>query len=304
MRRGLVTGTWCTGAVLRTRRRWACGALVLGAVSFGAASAAAQSPVTPPIDLGAVAQGHIDQALRAAARATPPRRAARLASRSAYRGLGRDSAVDLARRTFREELTGEIPSPGQVPAGTRLGDFVNDNWARVSDRSGGAWLAHSILPMRAGPAGDKRLVDLGLSARGDEMESANPLAQVSYGSRASMGVSLSERGVTVRPRADRDVSGWVREDRVYFAGVARDADEIVAPSASGFRVMWQLRSPMAPTDLAMRFDLPAGARLRAVDVRGAAAGGIPDSAALALQVVRGGRVLASVRACVDGRRRW
>jgi hypothetical protein len=82
-----------------------------------------------------------------------------------------------------------------------------------------------------------------------------------------------------------DAPVQVANNRAFYADAGgQDVDLVVMPTPSGVESFAQIRSVDAPEEVRMGFDLPAGTQLRAV-------GGAADGA---LEVVRGGEVIATV----------
>ncbi len=277
-----------TGARQRALTQLALVATTAGALTVvapAATAATATPPVSVPEDGVRAAVERAEEAARRAAaeRALPARRAERLASRTAHSGLDRAAALRLARETFPRTVTGPVWQP--LPDGATVREYLDDNWVRVDLPGQPGLVARSALPLRTGNDGRHAPVDLALRPTDTTLRSANPLVDVTYAARSTGATRLDTSGIGVSLAGSRDVAAVRSDDRLFYGGAVTDTDAVVQPQATGFEVLWQLRSAASPEELGLRFDLPAGTELRLADV------GAGRSAA---EVVRGDTRLALI----------
>lgn len=184
------------------------------------------------------------------------------------------------------------------PASLGLGadDYINDYWGRL--RGAGGALVTSSLPLFVREGGRRRPVDLAVERDGSGLASARPLVAVRYPERADGPVRLGGSGVHVSAGGVHGSRAEAVDGRVVYADVGSDLDQVFAPTPTGFDVLWQLRSPAAPTTLPLRVSVPAGARLSLVD---SGAAGAPQASGPPVEpgsavVTKDGRVLATIDA--------
>jgi hypothetical protein len=269
------------------------GALVLSQVAAAVASPPMDAPEA--VEASRAAEARAEQ--RRIARATPSRRAARIRSRTEHRALDPQQANALARQKFPAFVASPIADPLALPAGAHVREYLNDHWATIEMPNGQKAAAFSQLPTRVKQDGQLRRVRLGLQARTGGYRSENPLVDVRYGNRAPDGVELSDSAIGIRPVGASDVAGEMADDRLFFADVAADTDEILAPAGTGLQVLWQLRSEDSPMLHRLRFVFPEGAQLRLAeefrsDINvpfGPSQDGIAGA-----EIVRDGKVLVSI----------
>jgi RHS repeat-associated protein len=191
---------------------------------------------------------------------TPEQVKSDAASRTAFRGLGRDAVMSLAEQDFHVERPAWTP-PGSEQ-GARLESFLGENSAVEKFPGGGHDVVSSNFPLRVDDGSGLAAVSLALRDDGEAFVPGNPLVPVAISKAVSGGIAfpagLSVAAVSVGASEGPVVVG----NRVVFANVARDTDLLAEPRPGGAEVSWLLRSQESPVDEALRFGLPAGAVLR------------------------------------------
>jgi len=252
----------------RTARAISIIAFAVAAMLAGATSAQAQGPSGPPA--GAPEPLPVREMTERAARerreqlatrATPAARAQRLASRTAFAGQDRATALDLLRSKHKNEL--EVSWP---PAGLRGTDpgvsFEDDYTARLArGPDGSARVAVTTLPLRGGDAlGRLKPLDLEFETRGTAFAprvAAQPLS-IGGSGRAQVG----DRGVAVRPVGMAATATPSAEGTsVVWPNAWRDTDFFWRADPAGARSFMHVRSAESPEAFALEVSVPAGAQL-------------------------------------------
>lgn len=202
---------------------------------------------------------------------------ARRRSRTAYRGLGRRGAIEVARDAFGSFLLSPTWQPLVLPPGARVASYVGPHAARVDvgldDQSGFPLpaglngrhvLVESTLPLRAeNEAAQLVPVDIDLAPVGQHFTAPNPLVPVQVGRRLGSGIHFSDINTTLTPvgARDDDEGGLVSGKPFYANATGADTDFLVQPIPAGVELLWHLRSVESPETLRLRVDGPDGTRL-------------------------------------------
>jgi RHS repeat-associated protein len=139
--------------------------------------------------------------------------------------------------------------------------YRGDHSALVSTPQG-LRVESSTVPLRVARGGGP--VDLGLVGDRDGFAPARPLTGVSIAKRLGGGVTVGGYGVRVSLLGADVVGGVIGGQDVFFGGVGRDMDAVVAPKLDGADLSVVLRSRLAPEQFRYQVALPVGAVLRAV----------------------------------------
>jgi hypothetical protein len=152
-----------------------------------------------------------------------------------------------------------VIAPGDQPAasGVAVGGAATD--AEYE----GPTLMESSVPLRTGGTAPSDALDLGLERDSDELQPANPLAEVSIPQELGERIELPETGIEVElAGAPSEVSPSIIQQSVAaYPSVAQDTSFAVAPTPTGFETMTVLQSADAPTTQTFHLDLPSGANL-------------------------------------------
>ncbi len=233
----------------------------------GAPAGAGPSVGPEPVDPELARRLLEDSRARGRVRETESARRARERSRHAFAGRSDGGAVQVARDQFPEAVGGDVSSPLVARAGERV-RYTGRHSALLTPAGGGPGVVvESEVPLQAG-SDDEHLapVDLELDERGGALVAVNPVVGVRVAKTLGAGVSLPGVDVAfVLGGMDPATSAQVVSGRAFFANAATDTDAWVAATPVGVESFAQLRSADSPQDLSMRFTLPAGARLRALD---------------------------------------
>ncbi len=196
------------------------------------------------------------------------------ASELPHHDLGRSEALELLSAVFGRQLA--------EPAGPfdelEVHRFLSDNVAVVSTpgkegEGQGRALLDSTMPLRpndvTGDSGEA--VDLTLENTGGELQSANPLVNISIPTELGEGVAFPGSGIRITPEnvaTDRGPS-TIEQSVAFYPNVAPETDLAWAMTPGGVESLTQLRSPEAPRSQSFQFELPPGASLSAVENGGA-----------------------------------
>lgn len=114
--------------------------------------------------------------------------------------------------------------------------------------------------MRAPENGQPQPLDGDLVAEGDHFEAANALTEPELTADPDRAVTFTDPNVSIGVAED---SGEVRQvaDKLFYPNAARDSDVLIAPTAAGVQVSYQLRSADSPESFVEELSLPAGASL-------------------------------------------
>lgn len=207
----------------------------------------------------------MEAAVRTKERARTAAAVDRRASRTAFRGLGRQAAIDLARSRFARTLVTDNSSAVRLASGHRIEQYISDHVATVrSPFREGRSVVYSLYPMRAENAdGEPAPIDLDLEQNGSSFRLANPLVDLSLPAKGDEHLKLSRSQVKFRPTGSRAVAAEESGGRLFYPGAVHgDVDYVVQPIINGVEVFWQVRSAAAPETLSLDFELPPGARMR------------------------------------------
>jgi hypothetical protein len=196
---------------------------------------------------------------------SPVARVQRARSRMAFSGLGAGAARRLVVGDFGSFLAGVSANPAaSVARSGRIVRYLSDYRVLVRGRRG-LEVERSSVPLRVvGGGGVKRPVDLRLARSAGGFAAVRPLAGVSIAGDSAGGVGVGGDGLRVTLQGAKVVGVLVGGQDVFFGGVARDTDAVVAPTIDGVELFGVLRSRLSPEKLRYRVSLPAGAVLRAV----------------------------------------
>lgn len=191
-------------------------------------------------------------------------RARRGRSRGEYADLTPGASARLLEERFGAQIASAVPKPQQLPAGARP-RFIDD-FTAVIDRPGVAAdvLVEAALPLRVPKT--RRPIDLDLVSTPDGYSARSPLVDVrlpgDLGSEATVG------GLRIAPVVAGDgaaASPVAAAGGMLYPEVARDADLLMAPVATGLELAWLLRSAAAPSSLEIRIPLEGGQLVPASD---------------------------------------
>jgi hypothetical protein len=185
--------------------------------------------------------------------------AARRAKRMTLHGVGAESAVRVARQTFKEAI--DRPTVGSLKSGRTADEYVNDFAARVK---GAAPDGSDALVLSGTPLQDKnaagRIAPVDISLQREATGGwapKNPLEPYRISPTATGGVRF-DGGLTVSPVGDAS-KGSVEGETVFYVETQTDTDSIIKPLTDGAEFFWQLRSARSPEQLSLSVDLPPGA---------------------------------------------
>lgn len=122
----------------------------------------------------------------------------------------------------------------------------------------------STLPLRARTEqGVLRPVDPSLESHQDHFEPTNAEVEAQVPHDLSDGIELPEADIVVTPAGANGASDAVvmGPDKLFYSGVAEDADFIATPTALGVETFLQLRSGQSPEHSSLKLELPQGAEL-------------------------------------------
>ncbi len=195
---------------------------------------------------------------------SPASRASRVRSRIAFSGLAAGAARRLVVGDYGPWLAGVSGNPAAAVA--RAGHvvrYLSDYRVLVRGRHGlGALTASDTVGVRTREGG-MRPVDLRLEGVGGGFAPVRPLTGVSIARGSSGGVAVGGDGLRISLEGTNVAGGLMGGQDVFFGGVGRDMDAVVAPTLNGAELLAVLRSRKSPEELRYRLALPAGAVLRA-----------------------------------------
>ncbi len=210
-------------------------------------------------------QAQARQAARQRWLGSPGARAQRAASQMAFHGLPAYAAQRLLVHDDGTALAEVSANPAATVAG--LGHVVRylSDYRVLVRTSHGLQVERSTVPLRvADGAGGKQPVDLRLVEHGRRFEPVRPLTGVSIGQDSSGGVAVGSGGVRITMQGANVVGSPIGSHSVFFPGVGRDMDAVIAPKLGGAELFAVLRSRLSPQQIRYRVGLPAGAVLQAV----------------------------------------
>lgn len=251
-------------------------------------------PESPPVDAESAQRDLERERRHRARRGTREGRDERRRSRESYRRLSRLEARRLLGAKHPALLETPVWKPLKLGPAERVDRFYGEHGAIVERTDGAARHAvDSSLPLRSDVGeGPKRLADLSLVDRGSALEPENPLVATRIAKALDGGVQIGGDGFGLRLVSPSGAQAELVGDRAFFAGALADSDLVVMPTPMGVELSIQVRSPEAPEEAVLAFDLPEGSYLRVVDDvgGGSARGSVPGSA----EVIKAGKVLSVI----------
>jgi hypothetical protein len=205
----------------------------------------------------------------AEAEAAEPSAAEAEASETAYADLSDSHALALAREEFGEVVEEPLYSELELEAGQEIDSYIGRYEAVIdTEGSGQNVLVQSTLPLRTrNDVGRLRPLDMELEQAATGYEPENPLVATEVPQELSDGVEVGPDGLSVEPAAlEPGVDGVLVEEKVFYANSDTDSDLIAAPLPTGVELFFQLRSAESAEEQALTLDLPAGAKLVAVEL--------------------------------------
>lgn len=259
--------------------------LYLSDTTLAAASDATGSPAPtdPPGAPDPVAASEFPELMAAAKARDAAERAAQQAaanligpsqSSSQFSGESPSAALSTDRSAFGSWLTSPLQSGAPIGAGQRLVRLLGDHQALLDAPHGRRVVLLSTLPLVGQAVGGGRApVDLNLQSTGGAYRPASSAVPVSLPAVASGEARFLDQGFGFSLDGAGAQPAVLSHGRLLYADVGRaasDTDAVFQAVGTGVEVSWVLRSAKAAEDHAVRFELPAGARLVLI---GTAAGG-------------------------------
>lgn len=237
--------------------------LALAAPAVSSAGEIPESAFDSPVFRAQAAKALDEATATYEGRGSLGRRDQRHASRRANHGLDASEARGLFARRFAPVL-GPVWDPLGLRAGDKLLGFESTRLARVEDAHGRGFVAIGNSPLAAPDAtGRLAAVDLALERKATAYESRSPAVDVTYGDTAGDPVRLPASNVAVRTVGiDGSQPLALQGGRLIATSVGEDVDQIIEPRPAGARIMWQIRSDLAPEQTRLTVDMPEGAHLR------------------------------------------
>ena len=184
-------------------------------------------------------------------------------SRTRYRGQSDAEALATARTQF-PQLIGEPPLQWPpLRSGQKIERYLNGTSALIREPGGERSVVESTLPLVGlTPDGDKRPIDLALEEVGTALapKSSGAAVRIPKDSRGRIRLLDEDIGIALDGAAVGDASS--NSGQVFYGNALTDTDFVVEPVPMGVEVSLVLRSPDSPTEPALAFSLPGGARLR------------------------------------------
>jgi RHS repeat-associated protein len=182
------------------------------------------------------------------------------ATRTRYRGLGRDAAVALAKRVFDVEHPGWSPPEAD---GGRIERYYGNNAALQRLPNGSHVVVSSSVPLRVDGGDGLVPTSLALRDEGGVFVPEHPVAPVEIASRPEGGITFVQGIQMVPVGAESGAEApMITGNRAIFANAERDTDLIEEPRPSGAAMSWQIRSAESPQEMGVTFSLPGGGELR------------------------------------------
>lgn len=183
------------------------------------------------------------------------------ASAAAFGDLSDNAALQTIRHNFSGALKAELVPEPSLPEGTKVGTYIDETTALIvpedapSDErqvlDGGVsrnLLLESSLPLRAPDDGAMKPLDGDLEAHGDHFAADNPLVASQIPGDLSDGAVLPADDLRFTPQQAQATEGEPVADKVFYPNAATDTDYLIAPTATGFELYVQMRSPDSPTE--------------------------------------------------------
>lgn len=216
---------------------------------------------------------------------------ARLASRQAFRNESSSQALATARDKFPWLVNAPAlkwPATGVVAA---LKGYLNPETAVVDSGAGRRGLLESSIPLRGTtPDGSDAPIDLNLIDAGGSAyapRSAATAVRIPASSQDELRFPDRSFGVSLGGAAARPAT--ISQNKAFFANVVPDGDLVLEPRPQGAELSVVLRSPAAPSEIPLRFDLAAGQQLQLADRTGA-----DPLPAGSVEVVEGAKRVAAI----------
>lgn len=221
-------------------------------------------------------------------RESPEAFVAREVSSTAFRRLNAAAAARVARESFPGVVVQSGGGPPVLPRGQRIVRFLGADAAQLALPGGRRAIVESLQPMahRVGHSGFAP-IDLALHADGSGYRPLNSATSVQIPTRLSAGVQIPGSGMSLTPVGVHGAplsgsQGILDGASVVYANTQVDADTLVKPTVSGFRVDALLRSSDSPETLDYKVGVPRGSRL------------VMDRGSGIVNVIDTGRTVASV----------
>jgi hypothetical protein len=276
----------------RTVSPVSAGLLLLVALFACGPTASAHADTHPGVGVQLNPANAPKELMRPARRETAEAKQERRASRTRYRGGGRDDALALGRRFFPEAFSMPLFDARRLAADVDVIGYRGTHTAIAKASDGRRLLLQSTLPLQTKtPIGELAPVDLSLRESATTFTTANSPAGVQISEDADKGAELLSKGVAFAPATTNGAAGVQTEGRVFYSQTQTDTDFVVAPLPSGVEFSWLLRSADAPQRLVLDVVLPDGAAIHHVKSDDPIPGDPPRS----LEIVSGDDVLAYVR---------
>lgn len=228
---------------------------------------------------------------------TSPSASALSESKTAYDNLSDAQALKTAKDEFASFLRAELVPELDLPQGSKVGKYLDQHTARVipesapdeqvqmvlSGEPSRDLLLESSLPLRAPEQGGLRPLDGDLELDGNHFAADNPIVDAEISKDLDEGATLEQSGVTLAPRQTEPTDAVTVFDKVFYPNAYEDTDYVVTPTATGFGIFIQLRSPDSERSLPLELDTPAGATMHRVD----------DGS---IEIVKGEQIVATIAA--------
>jgi hypothetical protein len=225
----------------------------------------AEAPGASPEGVAALAELGVQAELAEDQRQSPTAEAERQASRAAFTDASSAEAAGLLEDEFAAVLDAASIDAADLSDGGEVTGFLDDFTMRVN-RPGTAQdaLVESPVPLRVeNELGVESPVDLSLDPGVDTFKASNPLVEVTLPRELEDGAHVASVGVY--PAAD---AAGPSEAHVLNGGKAAlyheavtDTDVVLAPVPTGLEASWLVRSPQAPAQQRLEFDLPQGGEI-------------------------------------------
>lgn len=219
------------------------------------------------------------------------------ASEQQFNDLSDSEALAVAKENFGWLFSAEFIPELDLPESSEISRYIDLYSARVVPKNGPSQaeqvlsgepssnlLLESGLPLRAPEGGALRPLDATLmTAGGDAYEAANPVVEAKIAEDLTEGATLRTENINVAPVGVDDTNALPVNGRVFYPNALEDTDYAIAPTATGFEIFMQIRSPSSPESFPLDLDVPQGAVLVATAGGGA-------------EVRRGSELIATIEA--------
>jgi hypothetical protein len=206
------------------------------------------------------------EAERQARLASPAAVTAREESELKYSGLSSQEAATVAQDAFPTLVDEPAGGPPKLPSGESISRFPVPNVAQLKLDSGKHAVIESTEPMALETNAGLVPIDLELKEAGGAFEPITPVIGLRIPKQLADGVGLATTGVSLTPVDGQGSplggsTGAVDGTTVLYANTQTDADTVVKPTTSGFKMDTVLRSIHSPQQLYYKVGLPSGASL-------------------------------------------